>query len=240
MLEPEPRTQRPLRAALKRSPPLTTLLRHFLRALRAGGRGCVPALLLAIGPGIPVAGSAQTLPGAAGYAPELLPAGPAQVLTRGMDRLTGFLIGVRDPTPEAIAAFLAREIAPHFDFAYMAAWAAGRYHHRLDAEQRARLAERLERLFLGALARNLGSFSQPLPRIDVYRPRPGRSAGETVVPARVVFASGFAARLDFRFYWSGSAWRIFDVSANGASAAAYYRRYFADVLKRLGPDGLLE
>ncbi len=219
---------------------MTTLLRHSSRALRAGGRGCALALLLALWSGLPAAGFAQTLPSAAGYASQLPPAGPARVLTRGMDRLTGFLIGVRDPTPEAVTAFLAGELAPHVDFAYMAAWAAGRYHHRLDAEQRARLAGRLEQRFLGALARNLGSFSQPRPRIDIYRPRPGRSAGETVVPARVIFASGLAGRLDFRFYWSGSAWRIFDVAANGASALAYYRRYFADVLKRLEPDERVE
>ena len=189
---------------------------------------------------MPSAGSAQSIPGAVAPGSDLLPAGPAQVLSRGIDRLTGFLIGARDPTPEEIAAFLNDEIAPFFDFTYMAAWAAGPYHRQLDEEQRALLGARLEQLFLGALARNLGSFSQPLPRIDLYRPRPGRSAGETIVPARVIFASGFAVRLDFRFYWTGSAWRIFDVAANGASAVAYYRRYFGDVLKRLGPDGLSE
>jgi len=196
------------------------------------------AVLVAIGPGLSPAAFAQIYGGAAGYASQPLAAGPAQVLTRGIDRLTGFLIGSREPTPEATLKFLEAEIAPHFDFAYMSAWAAGPYHHRLDAEQKARLSERLKQLFLGALARNLGSFSQPLPRIDVYRPRPGRSSRETVVPARVIFASGFAARLEFRFYWSGTAWRIFDVAANGASAVAYYRRYFRDVLERLGPESL--
>ena len=197
-------------------------------------------LLLLLGPGMPSVGLAQSLPGSATPGSDLLPAGPAQVLSRGIDRLTGFLIGARDPTPEEIAAFLSDEIAPSFDFTYMATWAAGLYHRQLDEEQRARLATRLEQLFLGALARNLGSFSQPLPRIDIYRPRPGRSPGGTIVPARVIFASGFAVRLDFRFYWTGAAWRIFDVAANGASAVAYYRRYFGDVLKRSGPDGLSE
>ena len=197
-------------------------------------------LVLALGPGMSAAGLAQSLPVPSGYGSQLLPPGPAQVLSRGIDRLTGFLIGVREPTPEAISTFLANEIAPHFDFPYMAAWAAGPYHRQLDEAQRTRLAGKLEQLFLGALARNLGSFTQPLPRIDIYRPRRGRSAGETIVPARVVFASGFAVRLEFRFYWSGAAWRIFDVAANGASAVAYYRRYFGDLLKRRGPEGLLE
>lgn len=220
--------------------PLVSFPLHSSRPLRGVKHGLGLVVLLLLGPGMPSAGSAQGLPGSVAPGLDLLPAGPAQVLSRGIDRLTGFLIGARDPTPEAIAAFLDDEIAPHFDFTYMAAWAAGPWHRQLDEEQRARLASRLEQLFLGALARNLGSFSQPLPRIDIYRPRPGRSAGETIVPARVIFASGFAVRLDFRFYWTGSAWRIFDVAANGASAVAYYRRYFGDVLKRLGPDGLGE
>ena len=196
--------------------------------------------LFLLAAGMPAPGAAQGLAGSVAAGSELLPAGPAQVLSRGIDRLTGFLIGARDPTPEAVAAFVHDEIAPYFDFAYMAAWAAGPYHRQLDEEQRARLAARLEQLFLGALARNLGSFTQPLPRIDIYRPRPGRSGGETIVPARVIFASGFAVRLEFRFYWNGTAWRIFDVAANGASAVAFYRRYFGDVLKRLGPEGIKE
>ena len=221
-------------------PLLASLPMRLVRIRCAGKRGLGLALFLALGLAMYAGAPAQTLPGAAGYETERRPAGPAQVLARGIDRLSGFLIGVRDPTPEATSAFLAREIAPHFDFAYMAAWAAGPYHRRLDAEQRARLAQHLEQVFLGALARNLGSFSRPLPRIDIYRSRPGRSAGEAVVPARVIFASGFAVRLEFRFYWSGSAWRIFDVAANGASAAAYYRRYVGDLLKRRGPEGLLE
>ena len=215
---------------------------RFVRTLRGGGRRLGPALFLAFALGAPAAGLARNIPDAEGYgyaaAPQ--PAGPAEVLSRGIDRLTGFLTGTHEPAPEAVAAFFAGEIAPHFDFASMAAWAAGPYHRRLDADQRARLADRLQPLFLGALARNLGSFSRPLPRIDVYEPRPGRSADEAVVAARVLYASGFATRLEFRFYWSGSAWRMFDVAANGASAAAYYRRYFADLLRHRGPDALLE
>ena len=198
------------------------------------------ALLLALGPGVSAGGLAQSLAGPAGHDAGLGPAGPAQVLSRGIERLTGFLIGARDPTPETVFSFLHDEMAPHFDFTYMAAWAAGPHHRQLDSQQRTRLAARLEQLLLGALARNLGSFSQPSPRIDIYRPRPGRSGVEAVVPARVMYPSGFTVRLEFRFYWSGSAWRIFDVAANGASALAYYRRHFRDLLERPGPAAPLE
>ncbi|MEW8429523.1 MAG: ABC transporter substrate-binding protein [Candidatus Thiodiazotropha sp.] len=34
--------------------------------------------------------------------------------------------------------------------------------------------------------------------------------------------------MDFRFYRSEAGWKVFDVSANGNSAVAYYRRHFAN------------
>ena len=165
---------------------------------------------------------------------------PDQMIRQGIDRLTGFIIGARDASPEAIRAFLDHEIAPSFDFAYMSRWAAGPLYRRMDETQHARLTDRVHDLFLGALARNLGSFNRPLPRIEVLAARPGRSAAETVVPARVALDSGIVARLEFRCYWAGSGWRVFDVAANGASALAYYRRHFGDLLRRHGPDALLD
>ena len=40
-------------------------------------------------------------------------------------------------------------------------------------------------------------------------------------------------------YWNEQGWRIFDVSANGASAVAYYRTYFGEMFRRYGPDAVL-
>ena len=225
--------------SLPHRPPFPPPRKCTERGSGTGKRGLALALLLlALGPGMSTTAVARDPADLSGYGSALPSSGPAQVLARSFERLTGFLIGVPDPTPEAVSAFLADELAPHVDFAYMAAWAAGRHHRQLDAEQRARLTEGLRQLFLEALARNLGRFGTPRPRIDIYRPRPGRSAGETVVPVRVASPSGGTARLGFRFYWAGGTWRIFDVTANGASALAYYRRHFEDILERSGSEGI--
>jgi phospholipid transport system substrate-binding protein len=163
---------------------------------------------------------------------------PDQLVRQGVDRLVGFLIGAGKTSPHAIRTFLDHEVAPLFDFQYMANWAAGRYARRLDGEQRARLGERLRELLLNALARNLGSFTRPLPRIDVF---PARAAGRpnaAIVPARVVTEAGQVVNLEFRFYNPGPGWRVYDVTANGASAVAFYRGYFNDLLRRQGPDAL--
>jgi phospholipid transport system substrate-binding protein len=172
-----------------------------------------------------------------GYTPA--PTTPDQVVRRGLDRLTGFLIGAQDPSPEAIRAFLDREIAPNFDFTYMARWAAGPMYRRLSAAQHARMTVVLKNLFLSALAKNLGTYARPTPRVDVYPARATANGSQSTVNVRVISANGRIARLKFRFYWSERGWRIFDVSASGASAVAYYRNYFGDMFRRYGPDAVL-
>ena len=173
------------------------------------------------------------------YERGLAPATPDQVVRSGIDRLSGFLAGAQNPSPNAIRAFLEREIAPSFDFAYMARWAAGPMYRRLSAQERARMTEVLEDLFLAALAKNLGTYARPVPRVDVYPARASTDGNQAIVHARVVGASGLFTRLNFRFYWDERGWRIFDVSANGASAVAYYRTYFAEMFRRYGPQNVL-
>lgn len=166
------------------------------------------------------------------------PVPPHLVVRDGVRSLSGFLVGAGDDSVDALRVFLDETIAPHFDFAYMSRWAAGPLYRRLDNEQRAALQSKLEASFMGALARNLGSFSRPVPRIDVYRSRPGQRRGEARVPVRVVTDAGQIMRLEFRFYWSTDGWKIYDVTANGASAVAFYREYFGEMLRRNGPDAL--
>jgi len=172
-----------------------------------------------------------------GYAP--VPTTPDQIVQRGLDRLTGFLMGAQNPPPQATRAFLDREIAPYFDFTYMARWSAGPMYRRLSAAQRARMTVVLKSLFLWALANNLGTYARPLPRIDVYPARATPDGTQATVQTRVIGANGMISRLNFRFYWSERGWRIFDVSANGASAVAYYRSYFGNMFRRYGPDAVL-
>ena len=93
--------------------------------------------------------------------------------------------------PAALRAFIEREIAPLFDFDYMGQWAAGALARRMTETQMAGFNARLRELFLEALVRNLGTFSRPLPRVDVYPARPGASASDAVVDARVSDGHGF-------------------------------------------------
>ena len=167
------------------------------------------------------------------------PLRPDELLREGIDRLTDFLSTTDNLSPKAIHSFLNSDIAAYFDFAYMARWAAGPLHRRMTDTQKLALSAHLRTTFLSALARNLGSFADPPPNIDISAPARGRSDKEIAVYAMVKWIEGFTIRLEFRFYWSPNGWKIFDVAANGASAVGYYRRYYSEQLRRHGPDALL-
>jgi phospholipid transport system substrate-binding protein len=166
-------------------------------------------------------------------------ASPDQIIRQGVDRLAGFLIGSGGASPQAVREFVEIEIAPYFDFRYMARWAAGPLFTRLTPEQRVALQAQLRTMFLDALARNLGSLETPLPRIDVFPARPGSSVSQAHVYAHVFASQRPALRLEFRFYWSDDGWKVYDAVANGASAAAFYRSYYTRMLRRHGPEVVL-
>jgi phospholipid transport system substrate-binding protein len=165
---------------------------------------------------------------------------PDRIVWQGLEGLRGFLLRNPSPSPDELLAFLETEIAGHFDFDYMGRWAAGPYHRRLDEEGRERFVARLRRMFLGALARNLGALGDFVPAAQVYPARPGVVPGEVSVPTRVLFPNLPPTQLDFRFYWNEGEhrWRVFDVTANGQSAITYYRAHFANAVRRHGFDHL--
>jgi phospholipid transport system substrate-binding protein len=160
--------------------------------------------------------------------------GPDAVLHQGIDRLKGFLSRGGTPSQEEVLAFLDQEISPFFDFDYMARWAGGSLYTQMDEGERARFAGKLKGLFFSALARNLGAYAAPLPTIDIFPARSRGRGNEVTVIARVVPQAQGAvpARLEFRFYPSREGWKIFDVTANGTSAVAYYRSFFREVARR--------
>ncbi|WP_316366952.1 MlaC/ttg2D family ABC transporter substrate-binding protein [Candidatus Thiodiazotropha sp. CDECU1] len=158
-------------------------------------------------------------------APAYQEVGPDTLLREGMTKLLRYLRTADNPQPRQISGFLEREVAPYFDFAYMATWAAGPMNRSMNDQQRMELAQQIKTLLLGTLAKRLISYDNQ--DVRFYRPR---RVGDNEVKVRVgiLRAGGYPANLDFRFYRSESGWKVFDVSANGNSALAYYRRHFAN------------
>ncbi|NEX22860.1 ABC transporter substrate-binding protein [Thiorhodococcus mannitoliphagus] len=144
-------------------------------------------------------------------------------LKEGMDKLLAFLEQGEAPNNLQVAAFLDREIAPYFDFDYMAQWVAGRAYEGMQPEEKKALAAQLESDFLSTLARNLLGLQGQ--QIRILRPRRG-PRGSVNVNVAVMQAGGQPTRLEFRMSDSDDGWKVYDVVANGQSAASYYRVEF--------------
>ena len=160
--------------------------------------------------------------------------GPAMILRQGLQKLIAFMGGDERPGSRQIAAFLDREIAPYFDFGYMARWAGGRMWQEMSPQQRLEFESKLQQMFLGTLAKRLGGYGGQ--QVRVGRARQGR-ANEVTVDVAVLNPGSYPSRLKFRFYPSRDGWRIFDVSANGSSAVMYYRKHFNQRINRQGAPG---
>jgi phospholipid transport system substrate-binding protein len=158
-------------------------------------------------------------------APVYQEVGPDTLLREGITKLLRFLRATDTPQPQQISAFLEREVAPYFDFSYMATWAAGPMSRHMNDQQHQELGLKIKQMLLGTLAKRLSSYDNQ--DVRFFRPR---RVGDNEVKVRVgiLRAGGYPASLDFRFYRSDAGWKVFDVTANGNSALVFYRTYFAE------------
>ena len=155
--------------------------------------------------------------------------GPGAVAARGLDKMMGFLQN-SDGDLQKLGAFLNKEIAPYFDFAYMARSAAGALWKQMDERQRRKLANRIKRQFLATLVERLGDYDRQQIRVVSERVSPDGRTG--VVTAAIRDPRGYPARMDFRFYKSKKGWKVYDVMANGQSAVVHYRKQCREALYR--------
>lgn len=148
------------------------------------------------------------------------PAAEAEgVLREGMDKLLAYL-AKKDNNKLQAAAFLDKEIAPYFDFVYMAKWVAGQSYDRMGEKQRKALTADLEARFLSAMAKQLAKYEGQ--QVRYLRPRTA-GRGAVSVPVAVLRPGAYPSRLEFRMYKAEDGWKVYDVVANGRSASAYYR-----------------
>ena len=158
--------------------------------------------------------------------PRVQQVSPADLLKQGIEQLTNY-IGSRDePNRPQLGAFLENTISPFFDFEYMARWAAGAEARHMTPQQGVELEQKLRRLFMAGMVEKLAEYRHG--RVVFLRPVGNPRTGELVL--RVLAyqqGSPYPQRLSFRMYRGPRGWKVYDVSANGQSALAYYRTQFA-------------
>ena len=156
---------------------------------------------------------------------------PATLLKEGVVKLTSFIRSGGAQNRGQVMAFLEKEIAPYFDFAYMTRWAAGPAWREMNPAQRAEMQQTIATSFLTTLATKLTTYSnQP---IRYFTPR-GHGKDEVTVSAWITQPAGYPTKLDFRFYKAKDGWKVFHVKADGNSAVVYYRDQFRNMYRYSG------
>lgn len=167
--------------------------------------------------------------GAARQAPQAVDA----TLKEGVQKLIGFINQARanggKGNPTVMLAFLNREIAPYFDFEYMARYAAGGHWRRMNPQQRSKLVSTIRSQFFTALAGNLSGYQSQ--RIRYFAPRSSTNGKEVDLNVWVMQQGAGPIKLKFRLYKSANGWKVFDVAANNNSAVMYYRRQVRQFLR---------
>ena len=157
----------------------------------------------------------------------------AATVSAAMDKLFDFMGSNEVPNQLQTAAYLDREIAPYFDFDYMARFVSGPAWQQMDAEQRKALAAKLESRILGGLASNLYKYSEH--KVRYLRPQHSRRGSVDVQVGLATRGTYRPTRLVFRLYRGDGGWKVFDVLSEGQSMLAYYRESFEQRAK--GPMG---
>jgi phospholipid transport system substrate-binding protein len=147
----------------------------------------------------------------------------SNTLKDGLDKLLEFMNQKEVPNKLQLAAYLDKEIAPYFDFHYMARWVAGPAYARMSPDGRKALASKLEADFLGGLANRLASYKGQ--QVRMLRPRMG-PRGAVNVNVGILRPGTYPSKLQFRMYRAQDGWKVYDVVASGRSVAAYYRTQF--------------
>ncbi len=147
---------------------------------------------------------------------------PAVALRAGIDKLLGFLDSQDSVSPEDLADFLNSEIAPFFDFEYMASAAGGRIYEQMSPIEQQEMAEDIKRTFLTKMTEKLASYDNQ--QVQFLRPRSENDGQTAVVGVAILNPGNYPARLDFRLYRGEQGWKVYDVAANGHSAIVHYRR----------------
>ncbi len=174
-------------------------------------------------PGTPMPGYGYAPPAPRYAAPQFAENSPAAVLQKGMGNLLQRLRS-KELDVRSLSIYLDTEVAPYFDFHYMAKSAAGNMYRHMSQEQNARMAERIKQQFLSTMVQRLISYNNQEVNVVSQRMNPDGRTG--VVTTAIVGPQGYPTRLDFRFYKAKDGWKVFDVMANGQSAVVHYRRQF--------------
>jgi phospholipid transport system substrate-binding protein len=131
------------------------------------------------------------------------------------------------------------KILPHFDFRKMSQWVLGIHWRRASEAQRAAFTSEFRKLLVRTYATALLKYTD---QEIVQLPYTGKPDDKiTVVKTEIKQKSGEPnIALYYTFYNRRPGWKIFDLTIEGVSLVANYRKVYATRIQRDGLDALIK
>ncbi len=140
--------------------------------------------------------------------------------------------------PQVLYQLVDEIVLPHFDFEKMSSWVVGKHWRSATDEQKARFVREFRTLLVRTYAIALYEYTD---QQAVYLPsRSDPAAMETTVKTEVRQSGGVPPiQINYDLYLKDGAWKVYDVTIEGASLATNYRSNYASEIRQHGLDGLI-
>lgn len=142
-----------------------------------------------------------------------------------------------NPGGAEVQALVKQKVLGHFDFARMAALAAGLSWRKATPEQKTELTDQFRTLLVRTYASALGKFKGQSLEFDPQRK--SEDQRKAIVRSRLLQPGAEAITVDYKMVAAGSGWKVYDVSVDGVSLVTTYRDAFAEEARANGVDGLI-
>lgn len=127
---------------------------------------------------------------------------------------------------------------PYFDFERMTALAVGAPWRSASAAQKKALTREFQTLLIRTYSGTMLKFKNA--KVDVgNNPIVNKGGKEVVIHTKVNNTGSKPTQMDYTMYQSGSKYRIYNVSVEGASLVTVYRNQFNQTIRQKGIDGLI-
>lgn len=163
---------------------------------------------------------------------------PDALVKRVSEEVLQILEENRDnPGGAKVQALVKEKVLGHFDFARMAALAAGLSWRKATPEQKTELTDQFRTLLVRTYASALGKFKGQTLEFDPQRK--SEDQRKAIVRSRLLQPGAEAITVDYKMVAASSGWKVYDVSVDGVSLVTTYRDAFAEEARANGVDGLI-
>lgn len=167
---------------------------------------------------------------------------PAIMIKNTSDQVIAALKGKDYRSPEKRAELLKivdEIVLPHFDFTRMSQWVMARNWRTMTPAQQQQFVKLFRELLVRTYSNSLANYRDQ--RIVVAGTTQDAGSGDALV-RMVVKQNGGQSDIPivYRLYWTGTEWKVYDVTIDGVSLVTNYRASFGRVVNQAGVEGLLK